>query len=450
MKHTVKNTTLKIFFIVLFSGLIGVFGVFLMAYDLDVLSADYKKIIAENYDSIENMGEINKLIYQHQAVVANHIRSEDSREKEAYEEEEAKLRQQLNNSVILFGERMKEKEGLSLYHKVYSNTYSYLKNVDIVFELSWKGDHTSANYFITNSMNSQITNVNDSIEELEKLTKQRLEQAKEELNQKISFYRISAMVGVAAIVVIMICCIVVCVRLTSQLDNYKESLEKEVDNKSREILDNNSKIMKIQNNTVVGMANLIESRDGETGEHIKRTSAYVALLATEAKKRGLYQDILTDEYIELLVRAAPMHDIGKVVVPDYILNKPGRLTDEEFDVMKNHAREGERIVHSVLSGIENDEYLDIASDMAAYHHEKWNGRGYPSGKGEEEIPLCARIMAIADVFDALVSVRCYKKAMSLDDALDIIKKDAGTHFDPVLAEIFLSKRKEVKKIMESE
>jgi len=316
--------------------------------------------------------------------------------------------------------------------------------------LSWKGDHSSANYFISNSMNNQIENVNDSIEELEKITIEGLELEKEKMNNNIFIYRISAIISAVAIVVIMIACIFICVRLTSQLDSYKESLEKEVDIKSKEILGNNYKMMKIQNNTVIGMANLIESRDGETGEHIKRTSAYVKLLAMETKKLGLYQDVLTDEYIELLVRAAPMHDIGKVVVPDYILNKPGKLTDEEFDIMKNHAREGERIVHSVLSGIENDEYLDIASNMAAYHHEKWNGRGYPSGKEEENIPLCARIMAIADVFDALVSVRCYKKAMSLDEALDIIRKDAGTHFDPVLADVFLSKREEIKNIMESE
>lgn len=379
--------------------------------------------------------------------MANHIRSEDSKEKEEYEMEESEIRRELKEQVVRFGQRVKKGESLSLYHKVYSSTLSYLKNVDVVFELSWKGDQSSANYFITHSMNGQIISVNESIEELEKLTNDELKKAKEKLDEKVSIYRVSAIACAGAIAAVMVSCISVCVRLTSQLDNYKKELEKEVESKQLEILDNSSKIMTIQNNTVIGMANLIESRDGVTGEHIKRTSAYVELLAVEAKKRGLYQDVLTDEYIELLVRAAPMHDIGKVVVPDYILNKPGRLTEEEFDVMKNHAREGERIVHSVLCGIENDEYLDIASNMAAYHHEKWNGGGYPSGKGNEEIPLCARIMAIADVFDALVSVRCYKKAMSLDEAFEIIKQDAGTHFDPVLANIFLEKREEVKAIM---
>ena len=144
-----------------------------------------------------------------------------------------------------------------------------------------------------------------------------------------------------------------------------------------------------------------------------------------------------------------MHDVGKIVVPDKILQKPGKLTDEEFEVMKTHATEGGRIVRDVLEGVEEKEYIQIAADVATYHHEKWNGKGYPKGLTEENIPLAARIMAIADVFDALVSKRCYKEAFSFEDAMSIIEKDAGAHFDPILTRVFLNNRDKIEKIMYS-
>lgn len=450
MKNAVKNITFKIFIIVFISGIVGIAGILLLKKDIDILTDDYKKLIQENYENKEYMENISKLIYKHQAVVANHVRSGELAEMEECEEEETQIREELQSVVVEFGSRMSGGEKEKLYHAVHSNTISYLKNVDVVFELSRKGDIVTANFYVANGMNDLISKVNVSIDEMERMTDEELGQAKEDMDRKIVLFRMSAIACVAVIAIVMVVCLITCVRLTMHLEKYKVSLEEEVETKSRQILKNNERIMKIQNNTVIGMANLIESRDGETGEHIKRTSDYVSLLATETQRRGLYQETLTDEYIELLVRAAPMHDIGKIVVPDYILKKPGKLTDEEFDIMKNHAREGGRIVQEVLSGIGKDEYLEIASDVATFHHEKWNGKGYPYGKAGEEIPLCARIMAIADVFDALVSVRCYKSAMSMDEALQIIEKDAGSHFDPQLAEIFISLREEISAIMREE
>ncbi len=196
-------------------------------------------------------------------------------------------------------------------------------------------------------------------------------------------------------------------------------------------------ISRKQEHIISGLANLIESRDLETGTHVTRTSEFVRTLAKFARADGVYRDRLNDRTISLMYRAAPLHDVGKIVVPDDILKKPGKLTEEEFALMKRHASEGGRIVREVLGGVADGEYLSMAEEIAACHHERWDGGGYPAGLAGENIPLSARIMAIADVFDALVSERCYKKAMPAEKALAIIREESGTHFDPSLVRVFL-------------
>lgn len=212
----------------------------------------------------------------------------------------------------------------------------------------------------------------------------------------------------------------------------------------------NDKLIKMQEGTILSMANLIESRDGGTGAHVKRTAEYSALISKKAKEKGLFPDIINDAFIECIYKAAPMHDIGKIVVPDSVLKKPGKLTPEEFSQMKLHTTEGDRIVREILNTSEDEEYIKMTSEIAKYHHEKWNGNGYPLGIKDKEIPLSARILAIADVFDALVSPRCYKEPMNPEKAFEIIKQDAGTHFDPVLAEVFLGLKEEALEIMKHE
>ena len=213
-----------------------------------------------------------------------------------------------------------------------------------------------------------------------------------------------------------------------------------------ELVSNQKKMSAMQEHIISGLANLIENRDMETGEHITRTSAYAKALAEFAREDGVYSDEITDDFIALLYTLAPMHDIGKVVVPDRILKKPGKLTEEEFTIMKRHAAVGGDVVREVLNGIADESYQDFASDIATYHHEKWDGKGYPEGRTEEKTPLSARIMAIADVFDALISERCYKKAMSTEEAFSIIADEAGSHFDPKLAKVFLDHRKEFEEL----
>lgn len=195
-------------------------------------------------------------------------------------------------------------------------------------------------------------------------------------------------------------------------------------------------VSNMQSGMILFMAEVVENRDDNTGGHIKRTAKYVEGIARELKRRDLQGKILTDKYMKDMVVAAPLHDIGKIHIPDAVLNKPGRLTDEEFEIMKTHTTAGEELLVRAKEELGESEYLNIALEMAAYHHEWWNGKGYPYGKSGEEIPLCARIMAVADVFDALTSKRCYKDAMPLEKAYSIIREESGTHFDPDVVEAF--------------
>lgn len=200
---------------------------------------------------------------------------------------------------------------------------------------------------------------------------------------------------------------------------------------------------------VMGFATLVENRDGNTGGHIRRTTTYVEMLAKELKNRGLYKDDLTEDYIKNLIMAAPMHDVGKIAIPDAILQKPGKLTEEEFDIMKIHAAKGGEIIKETFKSMGDDEYEKIAYQVARFHHEKWNGKGYPEGLSRKEIPLCARIMAVADVFDAVSAKRCYRDAMPLEQCFSIIENGSGQDFDPYIVDVFLDMKEIITNIVKS-
>jgi len=197
---------------------------------------------------------------------------------------------------------------------------------------------------------------------------------------------------------------------------------------------------------IMGFATLVENKDGSTGGHIKRTTAYVKLLAEELRRRGYYIEVLSKDYIRNLSLAAPMHDIGKIAVPDVILQKPGKLTEEEYEVIKQHATKGGEIIQETFGHLENVSYTRMAYEVARYHHEKWNGKGYPDGLKQKDIPLCARIMAIADVFDAVSQKRCYREALPLETCFEIIREGSGQDFEPMLVEVFLDIRDKVEQV----
>lgn len=207
----------------------------------------------------------------------------------------------------------------------------------------------------------------------------------------------------------------------------------------------NKKILSIQNSIVTGMATMVESRDNSTGGHIKRTSDCVKIFIEELKKSSDF-DFMTPSFCESMIKAAPMHDLGKIAVDDAILRKPGKFTDEEYEIMKSHSAAGAKIVANVLQEVDDLEFKQIAVNVAHYHHEKYDGKGYPCGLKGEEIPFEARIMALADVFDALVSKRCYKDSFSYDKAFQIIEESLGTHFDPLLGKAFIACRENLESL----
>ena len=215
------------------------------------------------------------------------------------------------------------------------------------------------------------------------------------------------------------------------INGYNTKLQEEVAEKTAHIVEMHDKL-------VMSMAAMVESRDNSTGGHIKRTSDGVKILIAELKKEGTFD--LSDEFCRDIIKAAPMHDLGKIAVDDVILRKPGRYTPEEYEKMKIHAAEGARIVHTILEGTEDETFHHIAENVAHYHHERWDGSGYPEGLRGEEIPLEARIMAIADVYDALVSRRVYKESMSFRQADAIIMEGMGKQFDEALKPCYIAAR----------
>lgn len=225
------------------------------------------------------------------------------------------------------------------------------------------------------------------------------------------------------------------------IESFNTDLENSVNEKTE-------KLRQVLDDIILSMASIVENRDNNTGGHIRRTSDIVRIFVDHLLERGCFRE-LDGRTAESIVKAAPLHDFGKIAIPDVVLNKPGKFTDDEYEIMKKHSEKGAAIVAGILQNSENIMFRNIAVNVANYHHEKWNGKGYPSGLREKGIPFEARVMALADVFDALVSSRVYKESMSFDRAFEIISDSGGTHFDPALCYEFLQCRPELEKLYAS-
>lgn len=220
------------------------------------------------------------------------------------------------------------------------------------------------------------------------------------------------------------------VMATQELEHQNEILEEKVDERTKELA-------LTQEATIEAMAILAEYRDPETGGHIKRTKNYVKSLAEQLQDHPNFNGFLTKENIDLLYKSAPLHDIGKVGVKDEILLKPGRLTEEEFEEMKQHTVFGRDAIHFASQKLGSNSFLHLAKEIAYTHQEKWDGSGYPQGLSGAEIPISGRLMAVADVYDALISKRVYKAPFSQQKAVTIIKEGKGSHFDPDMVDAFM-------------
>jgi len=249
------------------------------------------------------------------------------------------------------------------------------------------------------------------------------------------------------------------------LNRIKMQLETEevIHDRTAMLLQRTEKLQRLQNSMVSILANIVENRDKYTGRHIERTTKYIRILLTAMLKRGVYSDEIshwsveevvssarlhdigeifiateTDPFnLESVISSARLHDIGKIAITDLILNKPGKLTTDEYELMKTHATEGEKIIDSIIAESGNEAFLQNAKLFAGCHHERWDGTGYPHGLKGKEIPLQGRIMAIADVYDALISDRSYKSAFTHEKVVEIIKESKGSSFDPEIVDVFL-------------
>ena len=234
-----------------------------------------------------------------------------------------------------------------------------------------------------------------------------------------------------------------------EVENLYHAIAKTSDDSMRYVADVQKKteeLAQMQTALIMVLADIVESRDQNTGAHVRKTARYAEIILSEMKKKGYYAEKLTDTYISDVISSAPLHDVGKIQVPDAILNKPGRLDDEEFAIMKTHTTAGRDIISQAIDLVPNSGYLDEARNLAAYHHEKWDGSGYPNGMAGEEIPLSARVMAVADVFDALVSKRSYKKPFTFEEAMQIIKDGSGKHFDPLIVDAFVGAEEDIRSV----
>ncbi|MBC8392015.1 MAG: HD domain-containing protein [Deltaproteobacteria bacterium] len=222
-------------------------------------------------------------------------------------------------------------------------------------------------------------------------------------------------------------------------------ISEQINSMVRDLKEQNRQIHITQDVTIHAMAGLAETRDNETGAHIRRTQNYVRYLAIQLKSQAKFSADLTPEIIELLYKSAPLHDVGKVGVPDRILLKPGKLTDEEFAEMKKHTTYGHDAIKMAEKDLGTTSFLRIAREIAYTHHEKWDGSGYPQGFAGEDIPVSGRLMALADVYDALISKRVYKPPITHTKAVKIIKERKGNHFDPDIVDAFLKIESEFQK-----
>ncbi|MCM1100855.1 MAG: HD domain-containing protein [Clostridium sp.] len=428
-----RKMTLHILISVLVASGACILGILLLMHNINIVSVQYEENISESVRNRQTMADISQDIYRTESLVWQHIVNVEESEYDRYEEQIGELLDSISDLFAQLETNLADDAEGEMLHTVVKQYVGFKSNTQVVLELSRDGSKQSAQYYVGMKLNPYFDTVNDTMAEINGNMEERGLAAAGQMEESIRTARLAAFLCLVVVVFIIVVCLIVVSRHGRRIVNQQEE----------ELKNHQQRVMELQYNTIVGMANLIEGRDGDTGEHVKRTGWFVDKLARKLAAESIYSDRIDETFLENLWKAAPLHDIGKIKVPDAILQKPGRLTKEEFEIMKGHAAEGGEIIYDTMGGIEERDYIEMAHDVAKYHHEKWDGSGYPEGRSGEDIPLCARIMAVADVFDALTSKRCYKAAMSVDEAYKIIEDSIGSHFDPVVAKAFIELRPEV-------
>lgn len=388
---------------------------------------NYEKILNQYIVSEEDVLRLSESIYRIQALTLSQLISTDDKMVASFSEEIKELDDDIRETLSYHSENLIDDDEKDLFHEVYSDYITYISQQNMLLDINLQSSGETANYYVNTVMKKQLSDINSDLKEISRYAQEKIAYLRLNLNH--ANHITNAALSFATVLSVM-----TGGGLLLLFHRFSDHIVVSYDAEQKQ---HEEDIIRMQHKTIEGMAELVECRDGETGEHVKRTAYYVEEIANQLAQMGIYSDVLTPEYIENLKRYAPLHDVGKIVISDTILLKPAKLTTEEFERMKVHTVEGGRIVGQILSDIETPERVRVAQDIATYHHEKWDGSGYPSGLSGENIPLCARIMSVADVFDALTSVRCYKEAYSLQRAYDIIGQESGRQFDPEIVRAFL-------------
>jgi len=434
-----KSLSISALVVIFVAQLVGILGILYLKYCMDVQASLYDSMTNQIFEEERDVEEIRSLLYKYEynmVAILNASIPDKEENSTALSTTELKIRNQLikHSEIMKNMERGSGKE--RLFRSVNDGVLNYLNYNAVLLSMRDSENPEAITQFVKVFIIPLMTRLNFSIDKLSEMSKIYIEQSKSDMDSYLKSTKLFSIIGFVVLVFSLVISTIYTYKVLKELEEKNKFFQ----SKSEA---NEMRILEIQNKTIMGIADLVESRSGETGQHVKRTSHLVNMILMQAKKKGKWTEILTDEYIDYVTRAAPMHDLEKIVIPDAILNKPGKFTPEEFEIMKTHASAGGKIVYDIIGGVAEKNYVDIASDIASYHHEKWNGKGYPNGKAGEEIPLCARIMAVADVFDALVSERCYKKPMSYDDAFALIERESGEHFDPDVVELFMGLKDEI-------
>lgn len=428
-----RKMTLHILISVLLASIACILGILMLMHNINIISERYDESIRGVLENQRLMSDIRGNIYQTESLVWQHIVNVEEDEYDHYETHINELMESLSELFVELESNLADAELENLLHTVVKQHVGFKSNTAVVLDLSRNGSKQSAQYYVSLQLNPWFETVNETLDQINLDMDERLQEATRQMEESINTARVVAILCLIVVVFIIVVCITVVFSRGKRI----------VGQQAEEQKNHQQRVMELQYNTIVGMANLIEGRDGDTGEHVKRTGWFVDKIARKLITDSVYAEQIDEVFLDNLRKAAPLHDIGKIKIPDAILQKPGKLTAEEFEIMKGHAAEGGAIIYDTMGGIEERDYIEMAHDMAKYHHEKWDGSGYPEGRSGENIPLCARIMAVADVFDALISKRCYKEAMPLDEAYRIIEDSAGSHFDPVIVAAFITLRDEV-------
>ena len=432
-----RKMTLHILISMIIASAACLLGIFLLMHNINSLSKQYEENIIKTTQNQITMSNICEDIYQTESLVWQHIVNEDDSSYPQYEEHIDRLLEEMSDLFAELEENLSDDSDGAILHTIVKNHIGFKSNTEVVLDLSRSGSKQSAQYYVGVRLNPYFDDVNETLAGINQNMEEKSAKAANQMAESIHTARLAAVLCLSVISFILAVCIFVVSRRGKSI----------VDKQAEELKSHQQRVMELQYNTIVGMANLIEGRDEDTGEHVKRTSWFVDKIARQLATEGAYRDQVNEAFLDNLWKAAPLHDIGKIKIPDNILKKPGKLSPEEFEIMKSHAAEGGEIIYETMGGIEERDYIEMAHDVAKYHHEKWNGSGYPEGLAGENIPLCARIMAVADVFDALISKRCYKSPMSQEKAYSIIEESINTHFDPVVANAFLKLRPEVEQYL---